>query len=459
MAVRSGAGTGVIVSLIVFVLLTIFGVAMSIVFYAGKSEAEEKEAAARNDLTRYVSSQERGTDRFKGFEQASGSKSVAGYLSGRYDDLARFITSGGDLKSVDEIKADLSQFNLPADGTLRNALEDGARKLRSSSQEVESLKAKLAERERTIAERDALIARMESDHSAEIAKVGQNVNTYRSAGEQYAADVERTKAFMNERVESDRVSFEERITELEDELNECERERTRIRTRLDEHEAILNEIRLKGSRPELLVDGAIVEVDPGNAIVTIDRGRAHRIVLGMTFEVYDDAGAIRPDPRTGAMPRGKASVQVTKVNETTAICKITRDVGGRPVVRNNVVANAVYDPARVFKFMVHGKFDVDSDGTPSDTEADYIRSLIIDWGGQVVSGEDMPGDLDFLVLGVAPPTPAPLAANATPVQFELWSRQRNASAKYQELFNQASEAQIPVLNANRFMILIGRNAN
>jgi hypothetical protein len=125
------------------------------------------------------------------------------------------------------------------------------------------------------------------------------------------------------------------------------------------------------------------------------------------------------------------------------------------VVRTDVIANAVYDPNYVFKFMVHGKFDVDGDGKPSEAEAEYLRSLIVNWGGAVVQGETLPGDLDFLVLGMEPPLPPDLRPNATEFQIDDWVRKRRAYERYHELFHQASEAQIPVLNANRFFILIG----
>ena len=154
-------------------------------------------------------------------------------------------------------------------------------------------------------------------------------------------------------------------------------------------------------------------------------------------------------------PRGKASLQVIKVAEGTSTCKITRSVRGRPVVRDDVIANAVYDPDYVFKFLIHGKFDVDNDGRPSESEAEYLRSLVIKWGGTVVDGDQLSGDLDFLVLGLEPPMPLPPPSEATPSQLEDWLRRRRAHEMYNELFRQAREAQIPVLNANRFFILIG----
>ena len=44
MAIRSSSGTGVVVSLVVFVLCTVFLLILSIVFYAGKSDAQQTAA-------------------------------------------------------------------------------------------------------------------------------------------------------------------------------------------------------------------------------------------------------------------------------------------------------------------------------------------------------------------------------------------------------------------------------
>ena len=51
MAIRSGAGTGVIVSLVVFVLTTVFLLVLSIVFYTGKVEQTDATDKARKDLS------------------------------------------------------------------------------------------------------------------------------------------------------------------------------------------------------------------------------------------------------------------------------------------------------------------------------------------------------------------------------------------------------------------------
>jgi hypothetical protein len=204
-----------------------------------------------------------------------------------------------------------------------------------------------------------------------------------------------------------------------------------------------------------MVDGEIIGTE-ANDHVYINRGRIHHIVLGMTFEVYDDAaplmGGVTPG---GDLPRGKASIQVVKVGETTSTAKVVRKIGSRPVVNEDVIANAVYDKNYQFKFLIHGKYDVDGDGRATEAEAEYLRSLVVEWGGQVVTGDELPGDLDFLVLGVEPPLPPPLREDAEPFEIERWVQMRQAHERYHTLFNQAVDAHIPVLNANRFFILTG----
>ena len=61
----------------------------------------------------------------------------------------------------------------------------------------------------------------------------------------------------------------------------------------------------------------------------------------------------------------------------------------------------------------------------------------------------------LLVLGVEPPKPPPLPSDASPVLINDWVKRNEANERYNLVFRQAREAQIPVLNANRFFILIG----
>lgn len=456
MAVRTGAGTGVVVSLVVFVLTTVFLLVLAIVFYAGQVKEREAKVASDSALADYVKPRQRSNDLYQEYETFAkqNNMSVAEYLHDRHATLMRFVDGDPGTK-VTDLKERLVRFGVEGDDVLRDVLIDKERRAASLQNEVDSLKSQLVDQQGLTAEKEAVLRQTLESHRQELDAVQGQIGEYREAAERYRQTVDETIADLERAKDRNKDEYGQRIGELEGENDELRRERVVISDRLKELERIIAQDRIGAKHPAMLVDGRILDsAGPQNQIF-IDRGKNDRIVLGMTFEVYDDAASIRVNERTGELPRGKASIQVIKVGETTSTCKITRTVPGRPVVRDDVIANAVYDPDYQFKFLVHGKFDVDNDKRPSEAEAEYLRSLVIDWGGVVVTGEELPGDLDFLVLGVEPPRGNILPSNPTEVQINEYIRRRRALEKYNELFNQAREAQIPVLNANRFFVLIG----
>lgn len=454
MAVRSGAGTGVVVSLVVFVIATISLLVLTIAFYAGRENERQLRAEAESALSRYVRPEQRNQDLFKGLESAAGQQSVAGYLQSRYEALMRYV-DGDPGTSLDRLQARMATMGVDRGGVVASAFQDRVRDLRLAEEEIATLNTRLERASRESADIQAQMAQLRESNRQEVQSVQGQIAGYRTAAEEYRTELQNTKRTMNETVDRLHARYESMVAELEQQGDDLHRENTRLRGHVEELQARLSADRIRGTSPELLVDGRIIDATGGSDQVFIDRGRAHRIVLGMTFEVYDDAASIRVDERTGQLPRGKASIQVVRVGDTTSTCKIIRSTPGRPVVRENVIANAVYDPEYQFKFLVHGRFNLSGDGPPTEGDAEFIRSKIIEWGGIVVNADEIPGDLDFLVLGVPPSEPPLLPDNATEFQIRDNLRQRAAKQQYEALLNQARQAQIPVLNHNRFLILIG----
>jgi hypothetical protein len=100
---------------------------------------------------------------------------------------------------------------------------------------------------------------------------------------------------------------------------------------------------------------------------------------------------------------------------------------------------------------------MNNDGASTEDEARYLRERIRRWGGEVVDGDTIPGDLDFLVLGDQPHLPErPQGASLSPQEWQDYTRKRQIFETYQGLFNAAREARIPVLNQQRLDILTGR---
>ncbi len=456
MAVRSGAGTGVIVSLVVFVMTTVFLLVLTIVFYAGRAEAQEERADAVAALSDYVRPQQRNQDLFRGFEAAAAQRneSVAQYLHGRIEAIMQYV-DGDPTATIDRLQGRLSRFGVDDSGVVANVLQDVHRQRNQSRDEVSSLQGQMERLNNQLDEARAQADRMRESHRAELQGVQDQIAGYRAAADEYRSELEATKRAMNESVDRLHDQYEDRIANLERDADDLHRERVLLMSRVEDLQERLSADRIRAQDPSTLVDGRVIDASGASDQVFIDRGRQHRIVLGMTFEVYDDAAMIRPSEETGELPRGKASLQVVRVGDTTSTAKIIRSVPGRPVVRNDVIANAVYDPNYQFKFYVHGLFDIDGDGRATEAERDYIENLIVDWGGTVVHGDTLPGDLDFLVLGEQPREPAPLRQGASDREMRDWLERRRALERYEQLFRQAREAQIPVLNANRFFILIG----
>ena len=247
------------------------------------------------------------------------------------------------------------------------------------------------------------------------------------------------------------------MADLQDEIDNLNGNQTVLAGRLNELRKVVEAIRVRPKNPAELVDGRVVDVLGSSGQVFIDLGRHDRIRPGMTFRVYDDANQIQIDPTTGEYARGKASLQVIKVAESTATARVTDGASSRPVVRGDVIANAVFNPEHRFKFLVFGQFDVDGNGSSSMNEANYIKSRIIEWGGEVVEGNQLTGDLDFLVLGEVPDFVSTelIPADATPAEIDAILKRQEAYDRYDQLFQQAINAQIPVLNWNRFRLLTG----
>ncbi len=456
MALRSGAGTGVIVSLVVFILTSVILLVFNIVFYAGQNKERNEKDEALAALKVYVNPQERNSDRFKRIEGAASQRSnvsVARYLTTQMEEVMQYV-DGNPSTSLETLKEHFNR-SVGDDGVVRDTINDLTRSLASRESELANANQGLQVMADQLAEKDRLMSTMLKAKEEEMAVVMVSIDALRDEADGYRDRVNNLAQNLEQRRDDLQNEYEGQIADLENEIEQCSQDNVVLIARLDEFQSRYDAERLKPQDPATLVDGVVIDTIRSSDQVFINRGRRHHIVRGMTFEVYDDPSSIRVDPRTGQMPRGKASLSVIDIGESSSTCRITRSVPGRPVVRNDVIVNAVYDPDYQLKFLVHGKFDIDFDGKPTEAEAEYIRTLVVEWGGQVTLGETLPGNLDFLVLGEEPPRPIDPPTNAPDHVINDWLKMNEAHEKYLELFRQAQDAQIPILSANRFFILIG----
>jgi len=296
-------------------------------------------------------------------------------------------------------------------------------------------------------------AALDQSYQETLSTLQSQLDRYRQEVDDLRGRYDAAIADNSQRVDTIRGDLEVEITRLEQETSRLNNERLMLEERIRELEPQATGTRLMPKGESSLVDGSVIGVDPVTSRVTIDRGRQHKIVIGASFAVYDDATGIRPDAQ-GNYPAGKASIEVLRIGENTSECRVTRSTAGNPVVRGDVIANALYDPEKTYKFTVFGNFDTNGDGRHTPQEREDLAAFIDRWNGEVVDA--LEGDVDFLVLGqkpVLPPEPGP----NDPIEVvQHYLRIQSRVREYEQLLEQARATKVPVLNQNRLYTLIGK---
>ncbi|MGA1401293.1 MAG: hypothetical protein ACO38P_13000, partial [Phycisphaerales bacterium] len=347
------------------------------------------------------------------------------------------------------------ELGVPEGQTVRTAMSNERGQTRKLTQDLDAMKTRLASAEDENRRLQSAMSQSEARGQAALAAAQASIDEYARTVDSLRAETQAAVTESGEARNRIEARFTQRIRDLERQIDELNRDNAVLRTRAAELDRKVNEVRPKSQNPAELVDGQIIDVVGADRQVFIDLGRRDRLQAGITFEVYDDGSAIQIDPATGEYARGKASIQIIKVGDISSTGRIVRENRASPVVPGDVLANAVFDKNTKFKFLVYGKFDIDGDGRATTAEAEYLKQQVRDWGGIVAEGDELTGDLDFLVLGVQPTEPGPLPPNASAQQIEARLEAQDEYDRYDRLFRRANEAQIPVLNANRFEILTG----
>jgi hypothetical protein len=202
-------------------------------------------------------------------------------------------------------------------------------------------------------------------------------------------------------------SAEQRVQDLMNDRDKARNERDRLQTELGEMKARLavaqdkiallqGEIQATMPSPDpngraYEADGKIIMVEDG--IVHLNIGRRDRVHRGLTFKVYDRS---MPIPSDG---KGKAEIKVFDVREDFSAARVLYSERRNPIVKDDIVANLIWDRDKTNVFMISGDFDLDNNGYVDYDAVEKIEGLIVGWGGRV--GDTLSADTDFLVLGEA----------------------------------------------------------
>lgn len=195
--------------------------------------------------------------------------------------------------------------------------------------------------------------------------------------------------------------------------------------------------------PAYAPDGKIILVDSQTGIVHINIGSSDKVYRGLTFEVYNKN---LPIPKDG---EGKAEIEVFDVGETISAARITTPINPRnPIIRDDIVANLIWDSKKTNEFVVAGDFEYG--------DAEKIKALIEKWDGKVA--EDITVETDYVVLGQPPkmePKPSAEEQEIFPTALEKYETSRKRYDEYQKILTQAQALSIPIFNTERFLYFIG----
>lgn len=457
MAARTGVGIGMGITVAILGVASLGLFILSIVFLSKYQASQKSLQDANAALQDFVSADERQRDDIRSVVESarSGSprRSAVAYLQSNLEESMKRLTGSprDTIERIDERRRTAGIEGVPLFQALGDRAAEISRLNAQLTQADNERKTALANLNNEVQRR----AQMEQSQRATLAALTQQADNYKSEVDELRARVDELSAIMDERVEKNRVQFEDTITGLRTQLNDANTQVQILQGQLDECRRSARGQTLRPGDEHALVDGEIIAVNSVANTVTINRGKKDKVPLGLLFAVYNNAAAITPDA-SGAYPRGKATLEVISVGEGSAQARIVpgSEIKGNPVVKGDVVANALYDPKKTYKFVVFGNFDADNDRVSTPGERNAIVSMIQDWGGEVI--DNLAGNVDFLVLGerpVLPPKPGPEA----PVEIiQQYMRLNSIVGEYDRFVQQAQATSVPILNQHRLFTLIGR---
>jgi hypothetical protein len=454
MASRSSAGVGVGITITILgvVCLALF---VSTIIFLSKFNAATNQAKQRQaDQDVFVRQAETGGEAWGRFRDLAkkDSKSVFAYLTESLGTAMQRVT-GTRNDTVATMTTKLDKIEGASAGPLVSVIADRDRSIADLTSKLEQ-----ANRDRTTALTDRdneakRVAQILAQHNKTVEALNADIERYKAEVERNRDKVAETEKFMTSEVDKARDTLASTESSLTDRIHGLENENLQLKDQLATLRGQKKKDILAAPPEESLADGKVIALN-GDGTITVDVGRKDKAILGMTFAVYPNAGTIKPDAVSGEYPRGKANLEVINIGETSSTCRIVSETKGNPIVRGDVVANAVYDPKKVYTFLVYGNFDANGDGVATPPEADDVKALITGWGGKAV--DDMAGNIDFLVLGQRPVLPPPPDAQSPMAVVLEYQRLNEMANRYDQLLRQAQSTSVPILNENRLYTLIGR---
>jgi hypothetical protein len=439
-----GGGSGSALALVFFGAGFFISLLLAIIFYTQVSGARQGQESAEGRLAEFANPAEQNSPDVESLKAGNGSV-VGALLDERH--WLRMVLANDPGKSQQEMESSIIALGVDGRSLLQEVArlhnEDAAMKELNSTLEQDLAQARSRADEAEKAKSD-----LDQSYKDSLATLGATVDQTGDVLKSTQDNLKAQKTTLDGQMADTRSEYVDQIAALNTDISDRDAE---IRRLLKEIDGLKGTGEVDPGPGNLTrADARIISIIGGRPEVYISLGRADRLQMGMTFEVFDANELIKLNEYDKV--RGKATLEVVNVDDAASVARIVRLDRGEAIKDNDQIVNLVYDPQTVHKFYVYGEFNIDGSGNGHDR----IVSKILQWGGKIA--DEMTYDVDYLVLGAQPPLPTPPPdGEVDPRKIAEYVAAQREYETYQQLIGEARSPSlsIPVLNQNRFLALVG----
>jgi cytoskeletal protein RodZ len=452
---------GLIITLVVFVVLTVLLGVFTYLGYSGQDQIAQSEKKAKEE----TNTMKKDRDWYK--YQALLWRNYTGDLKEKsedYRDLEQLKASASSLGGSDRTAVEQA---INANNALLVKVKGG--EFEHYKDRVQRLASELANTQDQLAKAQALLTKANADYAAK----------KKNADDEIAALQDQHK----QALEANRKDFAARAKDLEDKLNEFnqlsvklaeltkkmsettetgDKEKGGLKKQIDNLNIQITKLREKLTPPDLFKydnpKGRIVRLDPRGEVAWVSIGSADNVRghQNLTFSIFSsESGSQSNAERKGALE----IVDVLEPHMSMAKITEVTDPNRNPIVTGDVLINPAWSPTNQIHVGVAGLIDLTGEGR--DNTDEFLRNLrregivvdaYLDLHDVAIKGDGMTIKTDYLIRGEMPSFDlnGPLKLEDQRVQ-----RKEEILSKIAAMEKQASELGATVVPFRRFVLLTG----
>lgn len=464
---KSSQSNTSLVALVVFIVLFLICAIVATIFYTKFEDQKALTISAEDTTAKLANRSEQGMLESKIVGRVKHGKSYIGAMSGYLDEMVMTIvgelpeanaaTKVNDAKMVindtinglgEDATAEFGEEGFDLLHTiidLKDKLEDARNEAASNAEKIERM-AENSDRENRQfqLDKEQLIA---AKNAAEVSE--------QSLNEEYQS----LKDLMDKTNSEQIQSWADKLEDAQEKQKVQSVEMLRLTEKLEDttsqRDQVLAKLESIKSSPENAViafeqDAIVFTSDQRNGLIYLNVGNKDHVYTGLTFSIFDRNA---PIPEDG---KGKAEIEVFRVDETSCVAKVLSSSKKNPVIKNDIAVNMIWNSKTSNTFMVMGEFDFDGDGFTDRNGTEKIKQMIKQWNGRIT--EELSINTDFLVVGEEPESmgePTRQEIENDPQIEQEYEASALKTIKYHELLEKAKTLSVPVFNTKRFLRLIG----